>query len=60
LFSHEDSINPYLLVDICLENVNQLAKYGLLQTNEDGYILSPLGKEIMYIIEHFTETLIGD
>ncbi|MCO5575659.1 hypothetical protein L7F22_029463 [Adiantum nelumboides] len=30
------------LKDICLQNVSQLSTYGLIQTDEDGYILRPL------------------
>lgn len=29
---------------ICVGNVNELAKYGLIDMDDDGFVLQPLGK----------------
>lgn len=39
-----------VFTDICLQNVNQLSTYGLIQTDEDGYILRPLGRDLPLLL----------
>lgn len=31
------------MTDICVQKINELSKHGLIWTDEDGFLLKPLG-----------------
>lgn len=37
--------------DICVQNVNELAKYGLVKTDEFGFVLTPLGMNSVHYLK---------
>lgn len=37
--------------DICVEKIHELGEYGLIWTDEDGFLLKPLGKFSIYFIK---------
>lgn len=46
LCTHVFSLKIYF-PDICVQNVNELSRYQLIWTDEDGFLLKPLGMEIL-------------
>jgi hypothetical protein len=36
--------------EICLQNVNELANYGMLQSDEFGFTLTPLGEGLTLLV----------
>lgn len=36
--------------EICLQNVNELANYGMLQSDEFGFTLTPLGEGLTSLV----------
>lgn len=37
-------LSTWCHAEICVRNVNELAKYGMVETDEFGFVLNPLGK----------------
>lgn len=41
-------LSTWCHAEICVRNVNELAKYGMVETDEFGFVLNPLGKLTAY------------
>lgn len=36
-------LNTFVLSEICVQKVNELSQYQMIWTDEDGFLLKPLG-----------------